>query len=50
VLGQANWKDAVSYMERAVAVDPDRIAHRLDLALIYADTGDKERRARPSGR
>jgi FimV-like protein len=43
VLGQANWKDAVSYMERAVAVDPDRIAHRLDLAQIYADTGDKEK-------
>lgn len=43
VLGQANWKDAVSYMERAVAVDPDRIAHRLDLAQIYADTGEKEK-------
>ena len=43
VLGEANWKDAVSYMERAVAVDPDRIAHRLDLAGIYADTGEKEK-------
>lgn len=36
-LGTANWKDAVSYMERAVAVDPDRIAHRLDLGKIYLD-------------
>ncbi len=43
VLGQANWKDAVSYMERAVAVDPDRIAHRLDLAQIYADIGEKDK-------
>lgn len=43
VLGEANWKDAVSYMERAVAVDPDRIAHRLDLAGIYADTGDRDK-------
>jgi tetratricopeptide (TPR) repeat protein len=43
VLGQANWKDAVSYMERAVEVDPDRIAHKLDLAGIYATTGEKEK-------
>lgn len=43
VLGQANWKDALSNMERAVAVDPDRIAHKLDLAGIYADTGEKEK-------
>ena len=43
VLGEANWKDAVSYMERAVAVDPDRIAHRLDLAGIYADMREKDK-------
>lgn len=43
VLGQANWKDAVAYMERAVAVDPERIAHRLDLAGIYADTKEKDK-------
>ena len=43
VLGKANWKDAVSNMERAVAVDPDRIAHKLDLAGVYADTGEKEK-------
>jgi tetratricopeptide (TPR) repeat protein len=41
VLGEANWKDAVRYMERAVEVDPDRLSHRLDLAKIYADTGEK---------
>ena len=43
VMGQANWKDAVSYMERAVEVDPDRLVHRLDLAGIYADTGEKDK-------
>lgn len=43
VLGQANWKDAVSYMERAVSVDPQRIAHQLDLAGVYADTGEKDK-------
>lgn len=41
ILGTANWKDAVSYMERAVAVDPGRLTHRLDLAKIYIDVKDK---------
>lgn len=41
VLGTANWKEAVSYMERAVAVDPDRLTHRLDLAKVYIDVKDK---------
>ncbi|GMV11013.1 MAG TPA: hypothetical protein PKC83_12300 [Gemmatimonadaceae bacterium] len=41
VFGQANWKDAVAFMERAVAVDPDRLTHRLDLGKIYADIGEK---------
>jgi tetratricopeptide (TPR) repeat protein len=39
--GEANWKDAVRLMEKAVALEPDRIVHRLELAAIYADTGDK---------
>lgn len=43
VLGQANWKDAVSYMERAVSVDPQRVAHKLDLAGVYGDTGEKQK-------
>lgn len=43
VLGQANWKDATANLERAVAVDPDRIVHKLDLAGIYADTGEKDK-------
>ncbi len=41
ILGTANWKEAVSYMERAVAVDPERLTHRLDLAKIYVDVKDK---------
>lgn len=41
VFGSASWKEAVRYMEQAVAVEPDRITHRLDLGEIYADLGDK---------
>lgn len=41
VFGEASWDKAVSYMERAVAADPDRIVHHLDLGKIYADVGDK---------
>jgi tetratricopeptide (TPR) repeat protein len=41
VFGQANWKDAVSYMERAIEVDPQRLTHHLDLGMIYRDIGEK---------
>lgn len=41
VFDSANWNDAVSYMERAVAAEPNRITHRLDLGRIYADVGNK---------
>ena len=41
VFDTASWNDAVSYLERAVAADPDRITHRLDLAKVYADVGNK---------
>jgi tetratricopeptide (TPR) repeat protein len=41
--GEANWKDAARLLEKAVALEPDRIVHRLALAAIYADTGDKAR-------
>ncbi|MCC6318900.1 MAG: hypothetical protein IT361_14575 [Gemmatimonadaceae bacterium] len=37
VFSQASWKDALSYMEKAVAVDPVRLTHKLDLAKIYLD-------------
>jgi tetratricopeptide (TPR) repeat protein len=41
VFSEASWDKAVSYMERSVAADPDRIVHHLDLGKIYADMGDK---------
>jgi len=41
VFDTASWNDAVSYLERAVAAEPDRITHRLDLARVYADVGNK---------
>lgn len=41
VFSEASWDKAVSYMERAVAIDPERIVHHLDLGKIYADRGDK---------
>ena len=43
VFSQANWKDAVSNMERAVAVDPERLTHRLDLGKIYLDVNEKSK-------
>jgi len=41
VFSEASWDKAVSFMERSVAADPDRIVHHLDLGKIYADIGDK---------
>lgn len=43
IFGTASWKDAVAYMERAVAVDPDRLTHHLDLGRIYLDVADTAR-------
>jgi tetratricopeptide (TPR) repeat protein len=41
VFGSASWKDAQRYMEEAVAAEPDRIVHRIDLAEIYRDMNQK---------
>jgi Tfp pilus assembly protein PilF len=41
VFNEANWKDAAAYLERAVALEPHRIVHRLALAGVYADTDNK---------
>lgn len=41
VFDSASWKEAVRYMEEAVAVEPKRITHRLDLGKIYVDVGDR---------
>ena len=43
VFGSASWGEAVRYMEAAVAGDPQRVVHRLDMGEIYRDTGDKVR-------
>jgi tetratricopeptide (TPR) repeat protein len=40
---EANWNDAAASLERAAALEPDRIVHRLDLAAVYRDRGDKAR-------
>lgn len=39
--GEANWNDAARNLERAVAEEPGRITHRLDLARIYLDVGSE---------
>jgi tetratricopeptide (TPR) repeat protein len=41
--GEANWADAAKYLERASALEPDRIVHALDLAAVYADMGQKDK-------
>jgi tetratricopeptide (TPR) repeat protein len=43
VLGKASWDEAVRNLERAVAVDSQRLVHRVDLAEIYAQIGQKEK-------
>lgn len=40
VFGSASWDDAQRYLEQAVALEPNRLVHRLDLAEIYADRGN----------
>jgi tetratricopeptide (TPR) repeat protein len=38
-MSKANWADAVKNLERAVALNPQHIYHRLELAEVYADVG-----------
>ncbi len=37
IFNEASWEAAVSNMERAEALDPTRLYHRLELAEIYVD-------------
>ena len=37
VFDEANWDDAQRFLEQAVAADPNRIVHRLDLGAVYVD-------------
>jgi tetratricopeptide (TPR) repeat protein len=41
VFSEASWREAVRYMEAAVAAEPERIPHRIDLGEIYEDVGEK---------
>ncbi len=43
VFSEASWGNAVKYMEKAVAADPERITHKLDLGKVYADLDQKEK-------
>jgi hypothetical protein len=36
-MDRANWDSAAIHLERAVALNPTYIHHRLELAQIYAD-------------
>jgi tetratricopeptide (TPR) repeat protein len=41
VFAQASWDEAQRLLEKAVRLDPERLVHRLDLAGVYADRGNK---------
>jgi tetratricopeptide (TPR) repeat protein len=43
IFNEANWKDATALLERAAALEPDRIVHRLELASVYADTKNPDK-------
>ena len=43
VFGEANWDNAIKYLEEAVALEPNRITHRLDLAGVYVDRDMKSK-------
>jgi tetratricopeptide (TPR) repeat protein len=38
-MSAANWDDAVQHLERAIAINPRHIYHRLELAEVYTDLG-----------
>ena len=41
IFGEASWDNAQKYLEQSVALEPNRIVHRLDLGKVYADREDK---------
>jgi len=43
VFGEASWDNAQKYLEEAVALEPNRITHRLDLGAVYADRDQKDK-------
>ena len=44
VFGEASWDKAQKDLEEAVALDPNRITHRLDLGMVYADRDRRRKR------
>ncbi len=38
-MSAANWDDAVKHLERAIALNPQHVYHRLELAEVYTDLG-----------
>jgi tetratricopeptide (TPR) repeat protein len=42
IFGSARWDEAVRFLTRAVDVDPQRLAHHLDLARIHRDIDQPE--------
>jgi tetratricopeptide (TPR) repeat protein len=42
-MSRANWNDAVQHLEKAVAIHPEHIYHRLELAEVYADIGQNSK-------
>jgi tetratricopeptide (TPR) repeat protein len=42
VFSEASWELAERYLERAVAAEPNRIVHHLDLGMILRDRGKTE--------
>lgn len=43
IFGSASWEQAIDYMERSVAQEPNRIAHHIDLAEIFRDAGFRDK-------
>jgi len=43
VMGKATWEEAVESLERAVALDPLRLSHHLDLGGVYATLGERDK-------
>jgi tetratricopeptide (TPR) repeat protein len=41
VFDEASWDNALKYLEESVALEPNRITHRLDLARVYRDRDQK---------
>ncbi|MBC7788384.1 MAG: hypothetical protein H7Z74_00450 [Anaerolineae bacterium] len=40
LFGSASWSEARRYLEKAVALEPNRLTHHLGLGEVYADIGE----------